>query len=767
MKNDKFLKVGLSVLCTAVLAACGGSDDNSPTPTNTATPTATTTATATPTTTTTATATPTPTFSLTPGGARLTDAEQADRTAQLNEDGKGYTAIQQIKKTNSDVNGTNDSNSGTQRVSDTTLVPALDTVVVTVPTNASDKVTYLEDFQFNKKGSTTDTTFTTNSTSAAGSTDLKVFDLLPDSVTYNNDPAYIQAYRTALTAASDTIDTSSATTPQDKLALYRAGLAAAINTQASTIAAGTDPNKEQLAAALRRYAAAIPATLPAGFDFTTTFTNARALEFMNSTYVSATSTLYNAETEATRTVAKSDYTTDDAKVGLVRTLARRSSGSTAVQTAIGADQSLFKTARDNGTARLSGIYAKTSAAGDNTRDTKNGTDRTEGVEIHKDENGNIANITETATKGTKSTAAYSDNTNTLKDAYTYQSGRRVYADLTDDPNYNKRTNSATYVNTSNGRYIEGDGGTINQTVANSNTIRTNQTFNSSGQHAAGNVAEVYGTKTFAYEVGLTDSEYTDNFVDDGGNNAPFTGTLNQATGVFENIKPLKNVQYGRVTSAISGLQPSNLKDGVTNDTVVGQYGEFGANGTENTYFARGNNHISKSQVAALDGTLTYSGHAVAYGLDDSYNTQVAASNIPNAVGRGSAGYRLWSGNHVEASIDTARKNVTGSIYNIWSNGAVDRTTNRMALDKVNLVTFQGDFGENGNMIGTSTLVGTNDSSRTAADKAGTFNASLFGAQGEELAGNVKSNTQEADKAWGASFGAARVNASPWADQISQ
>ena len=51
MKKEKFLKVGLSVLCTTVLAACGGSDDDTPSPTNTPTPTntATTTPTATPT----------------------------------------------------------------------------------------------------------------------------------------------------------------------------------------------------------------------------------------------------------------------------------------------------------------------------------------------------------------------------------------------------------------------------------------------------------------------------------------------------------------------------------------------------------------------------------------------------------------------------------------------------------------------------------------------------------------------------------------------
>ena len=762
MKNDKFLKVGLSVLCTAVLAACGGSDDNSPKPTNTPTTTAIPTATTSPTATTTATPTPS-SFALTPGGARLTDAEQADRTAQLNEEGKGYTAIQQIKKTNSDVNGTNDSNSGTQRVSDTTLVPALDTVVVTVPTNASDKVTYVEDFQFNVKGNKK---YSTNTASAAGSTDLDVFNLLPNSITYGNSPEYIERYNTALNTVSDSI-TAAGASDADKLADYKTKLVAALQAYSADPANQTTAEARQIAQSFGVLAQKINSGGIA--SYTGPFSNATALEAAR-TQIADAATEYNKQTSTTITVSKSDYNTDEAKVGLVRTLAKRGSGTDIVQTTIGANQSLFKAARESGTARLENIYAKTSAASDTTRDTKadgpNSQDRLDNIELSKDENGNITNITETKTKGTKTTVAY-DAAGTLKDAYTYQAGRRIYADLTDDTKYNKKTNSAGYVNTTDGKYVDGDGGNITQNVRGSNALRTNQTFNSSGQHAAGNVAEVYGNKTFAYEIGVTDSEYTDNFVNDGGNNAPFTGTLNQATGRFENIKPLQHVQYGRVTSAISGLQPSNLKTGVTPDTVVGQYGEFGANGTESTYFSRGNNHITQSQVAALNGKLTYAGHAVGYGLDDSYNSKVAASNIPNAVGRGSAGYKLWSGNHVEATIDTAKKNVTGSIYNIWSNGAVDRTTNKMALDKVDLVTFKGDFGANGNMIGTSTLVGTNKTGLSDEDKAGTFHASLFGAQGEELGGNVKSNTQEADKAWGASFGAARVNASPWADQISQ
>ena len=641
MKNDKFLKVGLSVLCTAVLAACGGSDDNSPKPTNTPTTTAIPTATTSPTATTTATPTPS-SFALTPGGARLTDAEQADRTAQLNEEGKGYTAIQKIKKTNYYVNGTNDSNSGTQRVSDTTLVPALDTVVVTVPTNASDKVTYVEDFQFNVKGNKK---YSTNTASAAGSTDLDVFNLLPNSITYGNSPEYIERYNTALNTVSDSI-TANGANDAAKLADYKTKLVAALQTYSADPANQTTTEARQIAQSFGVLAQKINSGGIA--SYTGPFSNATALEAAR-TQIADAATEYNKQTSTTITVSKSDYNTDEAKVGLVRTLAKRGSGTDIVQTTIGANQSLFKAARESGTARLENIYAKTSAASDTTRDTKadgpNSQDRLDNIELSKDENGNITNITETKTKGTKTTVAY-EAAGTLKDAYTYQAGRRIYADLTDDTKYNKKTNSAGYVNTTDGKYVDGDGGNITQNVRGSNALRTNQTFNSSGQHAAGNVAEVYGNKTFAYEIGVTDSEYTDNFVNDGGNNAPFTGTLNQATGRFENIKPLQHVQYGRVTSAISGLQPSNLKTGVTPDTVVGQYGEFGANGTESTYFSRGNNHITQSQVAALDGKLTYAGHAVGYGLDDSYNSKVAASNIPNAVGRGSAGYKLWSGNHV-------------------------------------------------------------------------------------------------------------------------
>ena len=292
------------------------------------------------------------------------------------------------------------------------------------------------------------------------------------------------------------------------------------------------------------------------------------------------------------------------------------------------------------------------------------------------------------------------------------------------------------------------------------------------------MAEVYGNKTFTYEVGKTNANYTDNFVNDGGNNAPFTGAFNKKTGYY-NAKELKHVQYGRVTSAISGLQPSDLKDGVVDKTVVGIYGKYGQDGTENTYFARGNNRTSNADIAKLSGNLTYSGHAVAYGLDNSFN-QIAAvpqGQIPNAIGAqaSSSGYKLWSGNHVEATIDTSKKTVSGAISNIWSDGKTE-TNGNLNIKRVDLVKFNGDFGANGNMIGTSEIVtsdtGTNKSAAlnkdlTAEERKGTFHAALFGSNGEEMAGNVKSSSNEAEKAWGAAFGAAQVQGSPWATQISQ
>ena len=95
---------------------------------------------------------------------------------------------------------------------------------------------------------------------------------------------------------------------------------------------------------------------------------------------------------------------------------------------------------------------------------------------------------------------------------------------------------------------------------------------------------------------------------------------------------------------------------------------------------------------------------------------------------------------------------------------------------MDLVKFNGDFGANGNMIGTSEIVtsdtGTNKSAAlnknlTDEERKGTFHAALFGSNGEEMAGNVKSSSNEAEKAWGAAFGAAQVQGSPWATQISQ
>ena len=72
----------------------------------------------------------------TQAGAQLTEAERADRAKQLSEESNSYVAIQHAKKIRSDVekkDGTVTSNATPQRVSQTTLNPSLDTIVVAVP----------------------------------------------------------------------------------------------------------------------------------------------------------------------------------------------------------------------------------------------------------------------------------------------------------------------------------------------------------------------------------------------------------------------------------------------------------------------------------------------------------------------------------------------------------------------------------------------------------------------------------------------------------
>lgn len=269
---------------------------------------------------------------------------------------------------------------------------------------------------------------------------------------------------------------------------------------------------------------------------------------------------------------------------------------------------------------------------------------------------------------------------------------------------------------------------------------------------ADSVAEVYGNKTFTYEINSGTSEYDQ--VNDGGNNLPLFG-YDAKTGTYKGAR-LSHVQYGRVTSKLHNVDPADLKAGVPDETLVGSYGSYGKAGTENHFFARGSDHINADSLKALgnSATLVYEGHAVSYGLNNRYDG-LNSNAIPNAIG---TSYKLHSGNHVEAKINLADNTVTGSIFNKWTTGKNDADGN-LSVTPVELVKFTGTLAANGNITG--------DAALTYGEKtAGTLSAALYGQQAQELGGAVQSKDYTDGKAWGAVFGAHRVEEKKTATETS-
>ena len=267
---------------------------------------------------------------------------------------------------------------------------------------------------------------------------------------------------------------------------------------------------------------------------------------------------------------------------------------------------------------------------------------------------------------------------------------------------------------------------------------------------AKSVAEVYGHRTFVEG----DSEVKN--IADGETvlvNAPFTAK--DADGNYTAGSKLNYVQYGRVTSKLHAVQEAALKDGkdvAQYGTKVASYGQYGENGTEDNYFYRGVNNTPYSATLASDlkniyfgseaaaGKLHYQGHAVTYNLDKDYEDK---SGLPNALG---AEYALVSGTHVAADIDLASKNVTGNLYNRWTE---TNTQQQVKEHNVELANFTGTLANNGSISGSATK---HDGAQ------GVLKASLYGAQAQELGGVISSN--DTANNWGASFGA-KVQNTPY------
>ena len=198
---------------------------------------------------------------------------------------------------------------------------------------------------------------------------------------------------------------------------------------------------------------------------------------------------------------------------------------------------------------------------------------------------------------------------------------------------------------------------------------------------------------------------------------------------------LQNVQYGRVTT---NLDVDAGDAGYPDGFIRSPYKHKNDSTAVDNYFYRGTNATTIEQMAALpsDQTATYHGHALMYGIDNSFHGG-GARNLPNAFAGATDGLGL--GNFVEAQANFGTKRMIGKVYNEWLLDA-----SKAATTRDNLVQFQGAITGN-------TVVGTADRTYIAGDDNATFKASFFGEKAEELGGSFNS-VKDADK-YGAAYGA--------------
>lgn len=220
---------------------------------------------------------------------------------------------------------------------------------------------------------------------------------------------------------------------------------------------------------------------------------------------------------------------------------------------------------------------------------------------------------------------------------------------------------------------------------------------------------------------------------------------------------LDNVQYGRVTANIEPLHQDivkNLNVQGGNSYYVADFANKGADKATDVYFYRGLNETAATDMPT-QGKFEYAGHALMYGIDNSYHGAVADGQS-NSFSRGANGEAL--GNFVQATVDFDTRSVGGSVYNVWLG---DTKSNKTAIDT--LVTFNGAIGEANSINGTATR------DYVKNDTAATFHGSFYGDQATEMGGSFNSVTDGQkfgnvdnkdeftnDSGWGGVFGAQRL-----------
>ncbi|TGA65426.1 transferrin-binding protein-like solute binding protein [Dichelobacter nodosus] len=228
-------------------------------------------------------------------------------------------------------------------------------------------------------------------------------------------------------------------------------------------------------------------------------------------------------------------------------------------------------------------------------------------------------------------------------------------------------------------------------------------------------------------------------------------SLKTNVGYYLGVKPqkLEHVQYGRVTG---NLDPIKLTaDEQKSADIIKKRAAFvnkGEKTADNFYFYRGTKATTIEQMKALpkDKVLVYQGHALMYGIDNSFHGGKGSKDVPNSFfDAPDENYAI--GNFVTAKVDLSKDKVTGHVYNVWAKGTEKETVSN------DLVKFEGQvFG--------NTVLGKAE--RTYSDKVGDadFRASFFGKEASEMGGSFNSVTIDekysSEDVWGGVFGAQRT-----------
>ena len=216
---------------------------------------------------------------------------------------------------------------------------------------------------------------------------------------------------------------------------------------------------------------------------------------------------------------------------------------------------------------------------------------------------------------------------------------------------------------------------------------------------------------------------------------------------------LNHVQYGRVSANIEPLTAAEIKLLTVLDGQSYSNSGFLAKGTNTTdakatdiYFFRGINE-TKTSAMPTSGKVEYAGHALMYGIDNSYHGDKGADGESNSFVRGADSQGL--GNFVQATVDFDTRSVGGSVYNVW----LGDTSKKQAVHD-DLVEFNGAIGSANSFNGTAKLV------YDKAASAGSFNGAFYGDKAQEMGGSFNSVTDGQkfgtvnDKGgWGGVFGA--------------